>query len=365
MALYSGRYRIDGFIPSQASDNAPMVQQAQEPPRTERVDLSGLCTPVEDQGTIGSCSANAILGAVEYFIRRSSGEVVDLSRLFLYYNSRRMCDLEAVDSGATMEHAMAAYMAHGAVLEETWPYDHARWNMKPPEHLYAESLALSHYGMGALQFGRVEPNNIRKALLAAGYPVIFGMGVPDHLMMQVGAQTGYMPAPENGKWEDPSGGHAMLIVGFDDAKRAWIVRNSWGTKWGVQGHVFIDYDVLDHYALPNGFWALGPFNEQQYFRVMAATGQLGATTEAADPAEPNIQDRREEIRGKLKTQADETRKSIRDRLRGPGAGGGYDKGPGAGGGYDKGPGAGGGYDEGPGAGGGYDRGPGAGGGYDD
>lgn len=365
MALHSGQYRIDGFIPSKVSDDTPTLRQVQEPERTERVDLSGLCTPVEDQGTIGSCTANAILGAVEYFIHRSTGEVLDLSRLFLYYNARRMSDREEVDSGTSMEHAMAAYMAHGTVPEEVWPYDHARWNMKPPKEMYRASLMFSHLGMGALQFGRVEPNNIRKAILAAGYPIVFGMGVPDNLMMKVGAQTGYMPAPENGKWEDPNGAHAMLIVGFDDAKRAWIVRNSWGTDWGVQGHVFIDYDAMDHYALPNGFWALGPFNQHNYFRVMAATGQLGAVMESAAPAESSIQDRREDIRGKLKSQADETRRSIRDRLRGPGAGGGYDKGPGAGGGYDEGPGAGGGYDEGPGAGGGYDRGPGAGGGYDD
>lgn len=354
MALYSGQYRIDGFIRSEASDNTATLQQVQEPARAERVDLSGLCSPVEDQGTIGSCTANAVLGAIEYFIHRSAGEVIDLSRLFLYYNARRMSDREAVDSGTSMEHAMAAYMAHGACLEEQWPYDHARWSLKPPENLYSASLAFSHYGMGALQFGRVAPDHTRKALLSAGYPIVFGMGVPEELMMKTGAATGYMPPPKDNKWEDPSGAHAMLIVGFDDAKRAWIVRNSWGTDWGVHGHVFIDYDVLDHYAIRNGFWTLGPFSEQNYFRIVAATGQLAATASASDPTESDISERREQIRGKLKTQADETRKSIRDRLRGPGAGGGYDKGPGAGGGYDEGPGAGGGYDRGPGAGGGYD-----------
>lgn len=366
MALYSGQYRIDGYLQSETSDDAPVMQQVGEPDRIERVDLSGYCTPVENQGTIGSCTANAVLGAVEYLIHRSTGQVIDLSRLFLYYNARRMSDREEVDSGTSMEHAMAAYMAHGACLESLWTYDHARWNLKPPKEVYTAALNFGHYNIGALQYGRVAANDMRKAVLAAGLPIVFAMGVPDNLMMRVGGQTGYMPAPENGKWEDPNGAHAMLIVGFDDSKRAWIVRNSWGEEWGVKGHVFIDYDVMEHYAFRNGYWTLGPFNEHQYFRVMAATGQLDAAMEAAAPTQDSsIQERRKDVREKLRTQADDTRRSIRDRLSGPGAGGGYDKGPGAGGGYDEGPGAGGGYDEGPGAGGGYDRGPGAGGGYDD
>ena len=366
MTLYSGGFRIDGFIPSETSDNAATVQLVQTPERTERVDLSGFCTPVENQGTIGSCTANAVVGAVEYFIRRSTDQTLDLSRLFIYYNSRRMSDREDIDDGTSMEHAMAAYMANGTVPEANWPYDKARWRLKPPEALYEAATNFSHYGMGALQFGRVTPDDMRKAVLAAGYPIVFGMGVPDELMMRIGAQTGYMPAPSDGRWEDPNGAHAMLIVGFDDAKNAWIVRNSWGTGWGINGYVLIDYDVLDHYAFKNGFWTLGPFDQQQYFRVMASAGQPAMTMQAnAQSASDSIKGRREEIRGSLKDQAEETRKSVRDRLRGPGAGGGYDKGPGAGGGYDRGPGAGGGYDEGPGAGGGYDRGPGAGGGYDD
>jgi len=366
MALFSGQYRIDGYLESSTSSDAPIMQQVAEPQRAERVDLSGYCSPVEDQGTIGSCTANAVLGAVEYLIRRSTGQVIDLSRLFVYYNARRMSDREEVDSGTSMPHAMAAYMAHGACLEDQWSYDHARWNLKPPKQIYTQALMFTHHNMGALQFGRVPPNDMRKALLAAGLPIVFAMGVPDQLMMKTGAQTGYMPAPENGKWEEPNGAHAMLIVGFDDSKRAWIVRNSWGTGWGVQGHVFIDYDVMEQYAFQTGYWALGPFNEHAYFRVLAQTGELGSIADdAMNPESSSILERREEMRGKLKSQADETRKSVSDRLRGPGAGGGYDKGPGVGGGYDKGPGAGGGYDEGPGAGGGYDRGPGTGGGNDD
>jgi len=355
MALFSGQYRIDGYVETPASSDTPVMQQVDEPERNQSVDLSPYCSPVENQGTIGSCTANAVLGAVEYLIRRQTGQLIDLSRLFLYYNARRMSDREDVDSGTSMPHAMAAYMGQGACLEENWSYDHARWSLKPPKAVYQEAMLFSHYNMGSLQFGRVAANDMRKALLAAGLPIVFAMGVPDELMMKTGGRTGYMPPPKNGKWEDPNGAHAMLIVGFDDQKRAWIVRNSWGTEWGVQGHVFIDYDVMEHYAFQTGYWALGPFNEHAYFRVMASSGQL---TSANDPdlqqEESSVLDRREEMRGKLKTQADDTRKSVRDRLRGPGVGGGYDKGPGAGGGYDEGPGAGGGYDRGPGAGGGYD-----------
>lgn len=360
MTRLSGKYRIDGYLTSRDDDIVPVIEQIGQPQHQARVDLRPLCSPVEDQGTIGSCTANAIVGAVEYIFNITSGGYVDLSRLFVYYNARRMSDRENDDCGSSMAHAMAAFLAHGACPEDVWSYDKARWDMKPSDQAYQSALMLQR-----MHYGRVAPNDMRRAVLASGLPIIFGMGVPEHLMMTVGAQTGHMPAPDDGKWEEPDGGHAMLIVGFDDALNGWIVRNSWGPDWGVGGHVLIDYDVMDYYAQPSGYWVIAPYDQNEYFRIMAGSNAESTPLRSASPQPDTITSRRKNIRGKIEKNMEETRDSIRDRLRGPGAGGGYDKGPGAGGGYDKGPGAGGGYDKGPGAGGGYDRGPGAGGGYEE
>jgi len=351
MAIFSGQYRIDGYLTSGDEEGIPVLEQIAETPNHAQVDLRPLCSPVEDQGTIGSCGANAIVGAVEYLMRAINGDHVDLSRLFVYYNARRMSDREHEDSGTSMIHAMASILAHGACPEAVWSYDTARWNLKPSKRAYASAIDLQN-----MHYGRVAPNDMRKAVLAAGLPIIFGMRVPEHLMMKIGTETGYMPAPKDGRWEEARGGHAMLMVGYDDERRGWIVRNSWGEGWGIGGHVLIDYDVMDYYGFDHGYWTIGPLDQNRFFRAGAQHRHIGAEQagSAIGAEESSLITRRENLRGKLKSQMDEASESIRDRLRGPGAGGGYDKGPGAGGGYDKGPGAGGGYDRGPGAGGGYD-----------
>ena len=115
---------------------------------------------------------------------------------------------------------------------------------------------------------------------------------------------------------------------------------------------------MDHYAIgAQDFWTVGPLDRNKFFRLAGPSSQSVQqhAVQHATPATRNFMDQvRKHLRHDLETHLDATRQGLRDRLRGPGVGGGYDKGPGAGGGYDKGPGVGGGYDRGPGAGGGYD-----------
>lgn len=359
MSQYSHGYRIDGYLPPEPGVASPELKVETAPELPASIDLRPWCSPVEDQGTIGSCTANAIVGALEYLMIRNFGRYVNLSRLFVYYNSRRFSDREAIDSGTSMHHAMASLLAHGACLEEYWPYDKARWNLKPYDVCYDKTVQLPpmHYAM-------VNPNIERKYVLATGLPIIFGMGVPDQLMMVNAKESGEMKPPEDGRWESPTGAHAMLIVGYDDYKNAWLVRNSWGAGWGQDGHMWVDYAVMDHYALPSGYWTVGPLDEYKFFSVAtgasggerhigAQAGQESIST-SAEAALDAVDDARRKARADLEGHLETTRDDLRNRLRGPGAGGGYVRGPGAGGGYDKGPGAGGGYDKGPGAGGGYD-----------
>jgi hypothetical protein len=347
------RYRIDGYLRTDDDQPIATLEMTSKPSLSDWIDLRPLCSPVEDQGHVGSCTANAIVGALEYLQIASGGPSTDLSRLFVYYNARRFSDREGDDCGASMAHAMASLLAFGACPESVWPYDEARWSKKPPDGCYQSAVPFA-----GLHYASVAPNDERKYVLASGLPIIFGMGVPEHLLMNVGAQTGYMPAPADGNWEPASSGHAMLIVGYSDANNAWLVRNSWGTGFGEGGHVWIDYAVMDHYAIgAQDFWTVGPLDRNKFFRLAGPSSQSVQqhAVQHATPATRNFMDQvRKHLRHDLETHLDATRQGLRDRLRGPGVGGGYDKGPGAGGGYDKGPGVGGGYDRGPGAGGGYD-----------
>ncbi len=325
-------YRLDGYIAAGDDQPLPSLQRIAGLSLPARIDLRAMCSPVEDQGEIGSCTANAVVGALEYHQIKHGHPMVDLSRLFLYYNARRLSDREQVDSGTSMPHAMASLLAYGACPAALWPYDKARWNVRPPEACYNGAITFP-----SLHYARVTPGNERKSVLAAGLPIIFGMQVPAQALMHVASETGHVPAPQDGQWEQPDGAHAMLIVGYDDGKNAWLVRNSWGPDYGIGGHVWIDYQVMDYYGFPDGYWTVGDLDRNKFFKLSGPTPQaVQEQTIAQAPASvvEELSRFRSGLRGQLETNLDETRQGLRDRLRGPGAGGGYDKGPGAGGGYD-------------------------------
>ena len=334
MDTTANQYFIGGYLPADTDQPLPKLELTRETGLPEGIDLRPHCSPVEDQGHVGSCTANSIVGALEYLQIASGAQLTDLSRLFVYYNARRFSDREGDDCGASMPHAMASLLGFGACPEVFWPYDEARWNKKPEEACYQNTVRFD-----GLHYARVAPTDERKYVLASGLPIIFGMGVPEQLLMVEGNKTGYMPPPEDGNWEPASSGHAMLIVGYSDAQNAWLVRNSWGTGFGKEGHVWIDYRVMDHYAMgADAFWTVGPLDRNKFFRLAGATPQtaLSHTVQQAPPQTQNLMSRfRQEVRADLTTHLDATRKGLRDRLRGAGAGGGYDRGPGAGGGYDE------------------------------
>ncbi len=356
-------YKLGGYIPADPAHPVPTLRLVQRPDLPPSVDLSPMCSPVENQGGVGSCTANSVVGALEYHQILHRQPLTDLSRLFVYYNARKMAGRENQDSGASMPHAVASLMAFGACPEQVWPYNEPDWITEPSTEAYNSAIFFS-----GLSYASVSHGVELKVALASGLPIIFGMSVPEHGLMVVGRETGHVPPPADGKWETPSGGHAMLIVGYDDTKNAWLVRNSWGPGWGLNGHVWIDYRVMDHYKQPLGFWTVGSLDRAKYFKLAGASVKASYEATVAE-APPSVQDQirafKSNIRDQLEGNLEATRENLRDRLRGPGAGGGYNRGAGAGGGYNRGPGVGGGYNRGAGAGGGYNRRPGAGDGHED
>ncbi|MEM5518348.1 C1 family peptidase [Henriciella sp. AS95] len=346
-------YRIDGYIAADPNDPVPSLRMTGRPDLPSAVDLSPMCSPVENQGHVGSCTANSVAGALEYHQILHRQPMTDLSRLFLYYNARKIAGRVDKDKGCSMAQAVASYLAFGACPEPVWPYNEAAWSQEPSQEAYAAA-----HQFGSLQYASIEHGIELKVALASGLPIIFAMGVPKQGLMVIGKNHGVVPAPDDGNWEEANGGHAMLIVGYDDARNAWLVRNSWGRDYGINGYVWIDYRVIDHYKLPQAFWTIGSLDRAKYFQLAGAS-PTAAVEAVVSKAPPTVQDQihafKTRVRDDLEANLHSTRNSIRDRLRGPGAGGGYDRGPGAGGGYDRGPGVGGGYDKGPGAGGGYDE----------
>lgn len=215
-----------------------------------KVDLRPKLPPVYDQGELGSCTANAIGAAFEFEQVKQGLKDFMPSRLFIYYNERAMEGTIDTDAGAMIRDGMKSVAKVGVCTEDTWPYDISQFTAKPPAKAYTE--AKKHQ---ALVYRRVMGNlHQMQGCLASGYPFVFGFSVYESFMSPDVAKTGEVPLPPRG--EQLIGGHAVAAVGYDDAKQSFIVRNSWGTGWGIKGYCLMPYAYVSDPQLARDFWAI-------------------------------------------------------------------------------------------------------------
>ena len=215
------------------------------------VDLRPNCPPVYNQGELGSCTANAIAGLVQFDELKLKRPVTATpSRLFVYYNERLMEGSVGSDSGAALRDGIKSLNTYGFCPETMWPYIIAKFTTKPSQACYAN--AKQHI---VQQYQRVPQTAAGiKSVLASGFPVVFGATLYGSFESNTVAATGVVPMP--GHNESPIGGHAIMIVGYDDAKKWFIVRNSWGTTWGAKGYCYFPYDYILNADLCSDFWTV-------------------------------------------------------------------------------------------------------------
>lgn len=215
------------------------------------VDLRSLCPPVYDQQSLGSCTANAIAAAYQFDeMKEKEKEIFTPSRLFIYYNERKIEGSVKEDSGGALRDGVKSINTTGVCSETDWPYDVDKFTVMPPMNLYA--IAKKHK---CVQYKRVKQDLEQfKQCLIEGYPFVFGMQVFDSFESDKVASTGIVPMPAND--EENLGGHAVLCVGFDDTKKMFIVRNSWGDGWGMSGYFYLPYDYMTSDTLTCDFWTV-------------------------------------------------------------------------------------------------------------
>jgi C1A family cysteine protease len=225
----------------------------------KKVDVSPWCSPIEDQLDLGSCTAQAGVGILEYFQRRAYGEHTDGSRLFLYKATRNLLGWTG-DTGAYLRSTMGALRLFGVPPESNYPYDIAQFDDEPPAFCYAFAQsfrALTYYRLDPYGITQAQVLDNVKTALAAGLPSMFGFTVYSS-MWSVG-DSGEIPYPQLG--ESVQGGHAIVAVGYDDNRKigtkkgALKIRNSWGASWGDHGYGWLPYEYILQ-GLADDFWSL-------------------------------------------------------------------------------------------------------------
>jgi C1A family cysteine protease len=257
-----GRYGWKPDIPDQRdlTFSVPHPIARNIPPR---IDLRRHCPPVYDQEQIGSCTANAIAGALEFdLMKQKAKQIFVPSRLFIYYNERVIEGSVGSDAGAQLRDGIKSVSKVGACPEAEWPYDGTPANpdgtfpagakaaTKPSASCYADAQKYE-----ALTYRSVAQNLADlKGCLATQYPFVFGFTVYSSFETSEVAKTGKVPLPTG--TDTPVGGHAVLAVGYDDDSNVFICRNSWGKAWGAAGYFYMPYSYLIDNKLASDFWTV-------------------------------------------------------------------------------------------------------------
>jgi C1A family cysteine protease len=233
--------------------------KVQNPPggaTPKSVDCSQYCSPIENQGSLGSCTAQAGVGLLEYYENRAFGRFLDGSRLFLYKATRNLLQL-AGDTGAWLRSTMSAMVLFGVPPEKYWPYQIAQFDDEPSAFCYSFARNYKSITYYRLDLPGMSTDAVLKRVklyLRFGYPSMFGFTV-----FNFGNEEGEFAFP--GPDASVKGGHAMVAVGYDDdreigsEKGALKVRNSWGTGWGEGGYGWLPYKYVEA-GLAVDFWSL-------------------------------------------------------------------------------------------------------------
>ena len=211
----------------------------------DQIDLSSYFPPAGDQSAQGSCGSWAVgYGARSYYLAAETGRLGfddAISPAYIFNQiSPGAFDENVRCSGTTFTAALDVLRDVGAVDMTTMPYDASTCRPTPTEELL--TVAASNRIPDYTSFNSAEIKDTRrfKEVLASGHPIIIAatIVVKDFLSYRGGVYS-RPDMPETG-----IGGHGMVVVGFDDDKQAFLIYNSWSENWGMDGKMWIDYDMF-------------------------------------------------------------------------------------------------------------------------
>jgi C1A family cysteine protease len=243
MRKYTWKPDIPDFRDRAYSTAAPTVL----PPS---IDLRASFPPCYDQGQLGSCTGNAIAGDCEFDMILQKETSFTPARLGIYYLERKLEGTVNQDSGAQIRDGIKVVAKYGVWPETMQPYNITKFKKAPTKAML--KIGATHL---ALTYERLDGSLLQmKTRLASGFPFVFGFTVYESFESTTVAKTGIVPMPK--PTENVLGGHAVLAVGYDDSKSAVLVRNSWGSGWGLNGYFWLPYDYITNPNLADDMWAI-------------------------------------------------------------------------------------------------------------
>ncbi len=198
-------------------------------------DLRNLCLPIRDQGSEGACSGFSASAFREVSHAAATGSLLTdyLAPAYLYGRTRIYDGTFPADSGASITDEFYVLQNYGVCPEAMLPYQ-ANPNETPTP---ADDLAAAPFRLAQPVQVTIDPQDL-KSVLASKQAICIGFTV--YASFENTGADGVVPMP-NTATEPIEGGHGVLVVGYDDANKWWIVRNQWGADWGANGYCFMPY----------------------------------------------------------------------------------------------------------------------------
>jgi hypothetical protein len=197
-----------------------------------RIDLSATVPPPGDQGQTGSCASWATTyGAGSQAVRRAGlGSALKLAPSFTYnkLSGDAFC-LAGTRASATLDMLRDV----GGLPFAEFVFD-GGWCGRLPTAAELQRAAM--YRIKAWSKFDARVVEAVKAQLARGVPVIFDMHPNDQFQKFKGDGVLDIPGVMTGF------GHAMIAIGYDDARKAFRIQNSWGRGFGDGGYAWLSYE---------------------------------------------------------------------------------------------------------------------------
>ena len=221
-------------------DDIPLENELRRLPTCVRVSN---VPSVRDQLNLGASTVHAVLGAYECITMRCP------SRLFVFYNMRKMAEVDrASDEGVKLIHVIRSLQWNGVCEESLWPYNPEDFDTQPSDECYAQAA-----NSPQIRAYTVEHWHMR-GLLSRGLPIIAGLQMYASYESESTRNTGDHHHPSSG--EKLIGGHAILIIGYDNDTKLYIFQNSRGVEWGNRGYGTLPYSVAHDPNLLTSLWTI-------------------------------------------------------------------------------------------------------------